>query len=87
MAINSYKSYGKNETKMRIIDALKANSPLRTRDLCNTANRDRKVVWKNLNKLREKGLVEKILIEKRGPIEKVFWKTNNLNNINPNIQQ
>ena len=90
-AINSYKGYGKNEIKMRIIDLLQANKRLKTKDLCNILNRDRKAVWKNLNKLRIEGLVEKVLIKKRGPIEKVFWKIKREerlknNNINLNIQ-
>jgi len=73
-AIDSYKGYGKNEIKMRITEMLKANKRLRTKDLCNLLNRDQKAIWKNLNKLRIEGLVDKVLIKKKGPIEKVFWK-------------
>jgi len=73
-AIDSYKGYGKNEIKMRITEMLKANKRLRTKDLCNIFNRDQKAIWKNLNKLRIEGLVDKVLIKKKGPIEKVFWK-------------
>jgi len=73
-AISSYKTYGKNEAKMRILDALKTNNTLRTKDLCKIINRDRDTIWKNINKLVKEDLVEKILINKRGPIEKVLWK-------------
>jgi len=73
-AINSYKTYGKNETKMRILDALRTNDKLRTRDLSIIINKDRKVIWKNIHKLVKEGLVEKILLNKKGPIEKVLWK-------------
>jgi predicted transcriptional regulator len=65
---------------MRILNALKANGVLRTRDLCNVVDRDRKVVWKNIHKLIEEGLVKKILIDKEGPIEKALWELKN--NIN-----
>ncbi len=79
--INSYKTYGRNESKMRILDALKENEYLRTKDLCVMVNRNRDIIWKNLDTLRKEGLVKKVLIDKRGPIEKVFWQINNLNTV------
>ncbi|MBI2084777.1 MAG: hypothetical protein HYT70_04185 [Candidatus Aenigmarchaeota archaeon] len=82
--INSYKTYGKGESKMRILDALKMGSVLRTKDLCRIVNRNRDVIWKNVHKLVEEGLVEKSVISKRGPIETVNWKLKN--NINPNTK-
>lgn len=79
-AIHSYNTYGKNEIKMRILDALKTNNKLSTKELSIIVNRNRKVIWKNIHKLNRKGLVEKILINKKGPIEKVLWglKDNNI---------
>jgi len=78
-AINSYKTYGRYETKMRILDALKTKGKLRTKDLSLIVNRDRKVIWKNLHKLSQEGLLKKILVSKKGTIERVFWELNNLN--------
>ncbi len=82
-AIDSYNSYGKNEAKRRILDALRINGRLTTRDLRKIINRDGDVIWKNVNKLVKEGYVEKILISKRGPVEKVLWELkNNINNNN-----
>lgn len=79
-AINSYKNNGKSETKRRILNLLKATGPLKTKELCFIIGRDRNTIWKNLHKLEKESLIEKILMNKIGPIEKVFWKIkNNLN--------
>jgi len=78
-AIGSYKTYGRYEAKMRILEALKTNDGLRTKELCQIVKRDRDVIWKNMNRLVKEGSAKKILISKRGPIEKVLWKINNLN--------
>lgn len=71
--INSFKTCGKNEIKRRILNSLK-NGPLRTKELSVMINRDRKIIWKNLHKLEQSREIEKMLISKRGPIEKVFWE-------------
>lgn len=73
-AINSYKGYGKNEAKIRILKALENNGCLKTKELSSIINRDRKVVWKILNKLKKKNIVEKVLLSRKGVIEKVVWK-------------
>jgi intein/homing endonuclease len=78
-AINSYRGYGKGEIKMRIMEALEMKNKLRTKDLCSIVNRDRTAVWKNLNKLRKEGVIEKVVISKNGVIEKVFWQIKNKN--------
>jgi intein/homing endonuclease len=76
-AINSYKTRGRYETKMLILEALKEKNDLKTKELCQIVNRDRDVVWRNVNRLVDEGTVKKILISKRGPIEKVTWTLNN----------
>jgi intein/homing endonuclease len=75
-AINSYKTRGRYETKMLILEALKEKDDLKTKELCQIVNRDRDIVWKNVNRLVDEGRVKKILISKRGPIEKVTWMLN-----------
>jgi len=79
-AIKSYKTYGKHEIERRIMDYLREKGPLSTRELCNLLRRNRDITWKNLNRLVKKGIVKKILLKKRGPIEIVLWELkNNLN--------
>jgi predicted transcriptional regulator len=77
-AINSYNSYGKNEIKLRIIDIMREKRESTTKELSKLINRDRRVVWKNLNKLKKEGIIEKKVIGKKGAIEKVLWQINKL---------
>jgi intein/homing endonuclease len=77
--LNEYKQiqYSKRKAKLKVLEALR-NGPLRSKQLGLLLNRDQKTIWKHLNQLRKKNLVVKV-----GTKNKVFWKINDLNNINP----
>jgi intein/homing endonuclease len=72
--------FSKKEAKLKVIEQLQ-NGPLKNKEIAIRLNRDQKTIWKHLNQLRKRNLVVKI-----GTKNKVFWKLNNLNNINLNIK-
>ena len=80
--IQDFKTHGRNETRVRILETLKEHVPLSIRELSSIVNPNNDVVWKNLHRLVKEDVVRKIIIHKRGPIEKVLWELKN--NINPN---
>lgn len=79
--IQDFKNYGRNETRVRILEKLKEHGPLSIKELSSMVNPNNDVIWKNLHRLVQEDIVKKNIIHKRGPIEKVLWEMKN--NINP----
>lgn len=81
--INNFKQiqFGKKEAKLKLLEELK-NNQMKSKELAEKLNRDQKTIWKHLNQLRKRNLIVKI-----GTKNKVFWKVNDLNNINPKIKE